>query len=331
MATKTVLTGIDPELYLALDLPTIPGLLSLEWFGSGYDAINTNRVVGGPALSALGAPVAYAANAVKLGMNGTHATATPVVTDGQVVSYTITAGGSGYVAAPQINILGGGTGAIGTGVVVNGELIGITPVELGSGYVQGTTSVTVRGGNMAALNLGIERSADLLTSGWSFGCVARVPSTGQASVLVGNGTTGLNPANQMIMQNSNAFIGNVPTLELLTTGGSSSPRIRVLMSTPATNYHFVGATYSGGATGTWNLYNLTDDQQGTPWVASSMTANVATWHYGPNGTANAVEGLFSPQFEMPMGFFAGSVLSLSDFETLYASVRSIVARRGVTC
>ena len=68
------------------------------------------------------------------------ATATAITAYGFVVSATITSGGSGYVVAPAVTILGGGgNGPSATATVSNGVVSGITVVSAGSGYTYAPT------------------------------------------------------------------------------------------------------------------------------------------------------------------------------------------------
>ncbi len=71
------------------------------------------------------------------------ATATPVLgAGGSVDSITIALGGSGYVVAPAVTILGDGTGAIATATVAGGVVTAITVTAAGAGYT-GVTSVSI--------------------------------------------------------------------------------------------------------------------------------------------------------------------------------------------
>jgi len=63
------------------------------------------------------------------------ATATAAVTDGYVVSATVTEGGCGYTNTPSVLIVGGGgSNATATAVVSDGMVVGIAITDLGSGY-----------------------------------------------------------------------------------------------------------------------------------------------------------------------------------------------------
>ncbi len=70
------------------------------------------------------------------------ATATAVLTTGAVSSFTITNGGSGYVAPPEVVISGGGgSGATGTAVLTGGVVTSISVGSGGSGYISVPTVI----------------------------------------------------------------------------------------------------------------------------------------------------------------------------------------------
>jgi hypothetical protein len=72
----------------------------------------------------------------------TQAFATPQVVNGFVVGATVTAGGSGYITPPTVNIIASaGTNAAATASVNGGTVTGITIINPGSGY---TNSITMQ-------------------------------------------------------------------------------------------------------------------------------------------------------------------------------------------
>ena len=76
---------------------------------------------------------------------GTMATATPVVSsDGVLTGITVTNGGSGYLAAPNVTIVGNGAGAEATAVLSGGVVSSVTVTNGGSGYNPITQSSTKR-------------------------------------------------------------------------------------------------------------------------------------------------------------------------------------------
>ena len=87
---------------------------------------------------------------------GTQATATAVLSGGEIVSIAVANGGTGYgSSAPTVNITstGGGTGATFTVVVTAGVVTGITVVNGGSGY-KGTVTATLTGGSGSSASAG---------------------------------------------------------------------------------------------------------------------------------------------------------------------------------
>jgi formylglycine-generating enzyme required for sulfatase activity len=65
----------------------------------------------------------------------TVATATPYVTNGFLVAITVTSGGSGYTAAPEVSIVGGdGNGASAKASITNGSVSAVQVINAGSGY-----------------------------------------------------------------------------------------------------------------------------------------------------------------------------------------------------
>ncbi|WP_182356660.1 structural cement protein Gp24 [Komagataeibacter europaeus] len=72
---------------------------------------------------------------------GTGAAAAATLTDGAVSAITVSAGGTGYTAAPTVTLTGGGgTGATATATIYGGAVTGITITNGGTGY---TTAPTV--------------------------------------------------------------------------------------------------------------------------------------------------------------------------------------------
>jgi formylglycine-generating enzyme required for sulfatase activity len=65
----------------------------------------------------------------------TMPTATAAVTNGFVIDITVTYGGSGYTAAPEVSILGGGgSGATARAVITNGSVADVEMISAGAGY-----------------------------------------------------------------------------------------------------------------------------------------------------------------------------------------------------
>ena len=62
------------------------------------------------------------------------ASATPTVVDGVITGITITDSGTGYIAAPNIDIIGEGSGATAEATISNGSVATITVINGGTGY-----------------------------------------------------------------------------------------------------------------------------------------------------------------------------------------------------
>lgn len=89
---------------------------------------------------------------------GANATGNAVVsTEGVVTGVQVTNGGTGYVAAPRVQILGDGAGAVVEAQVSGGTVTGFTVISGGSGYLpiqyQGTQRATVLIDNGTITNL----------------------------------------------------------------------------------------------------------------------------------------------------------------------------------
>jgi hypothetical protein len=68
-------------------------------------------------------------------INSYVATANATVIDGSVVSIQVTNSGGGYLATPNVTILGAGAGAKAEAVLSNGQVVAINVIDGGSGYV----------------------------------------------------------------------------------------------------------------------------------------------------------------------------------------------------
>lgn len=69
--------------------------------------------------------------------------------DGAIEIVLVTSGGSGYVSAPAVTILGDGVGAVATATFGGGAVTGITITNVGSGYSRATISISGGGGASA--------------------------------------------------------------------------------------------------------------------------------------------------------------------------------------
>ncbi len=96
----------------------------------------------------------------KVSETQSNATASPVVINGFVLGANLTSGGTGYLSAPQLQVVGGsGTGAGGYAVVSNRMVSAITITNAGSGY---TTSPTIQIDAPSAMSLFGQTSPTLI-------------------------------------------------------------------------------------------------------------------------------------------------------------------------
>ena len=73
--------------------------------------------------------------------------------NGELDSFTITAGGSGYTSAPKVNIIGDGKEASATATIIGGAVTGITVDTQGSGYTFAIARISGGGGTGAAATI----------------------------------------------------------------------------------------------------------------------------------------------------------------------------------
>jgi hypothetical protein len=95
---------------------------------------------------------------------------------GQVTSISIADGGSGYVAPPEVRIIGDGTGATGLANIEAGQVISVTMTNYGEGYSRAL-----------AVFLGGNKSANALATVFPFGISGTAIETYQSRVWISNG------------------------------------------------------------------------------------------------------------------------------------------------
>lgn len=108
---------------------------------------------------------------------GTGFAATARLTRGQVTSFTVSAGGSGYDVPPVVTIVGDGVGATAVAVLTAGAVSSVDVVLAGTGYT--FAKVLLSNGNDAAV-----ATCSLMP----FGIKGNTVETYQSRVWVGNGT-----------------------------------------------------------------------------------------------------------------------------------------------
>ena len=200
------------------ELPSIPGLRSMCYFGSGYDGNNGNRVAGGPAPIVLGSPV-YSSNYVTVGYNGSSSPCIDLAM--QRTSAVLAAGwtwaavwritAAGSVGGTIIGDLGGGGGTI--------PLIGTTCSMVGQSAASFQTFIQSNGqSNKATFVLPGKNS-----SNWHF--EALTYTGGATGTLSLNEFTdvpaGSTPATWVVATALTAG-NNSPTLGNLVPNGSSA-------------------------------------------------------------------------------------------------------------
>lgn len=328
MVLRRIISGVTFTNKIGAALPDIPGVLALGFFGSGGDGINTNRASGGPAFATIGNAPLISASYMSVGLFGVKATATAnAPSGGQILGYTVTAGGSQYTQAPPSILIsgGGGTSAAATATVGGGAVTALTPSNNGSGYTTAPT-VTLGGGNFSGMDSGVTR-ASVLAGGWSAIVVARVPSAGAGSALVDDlvSTTSTGFNFLMQMRQLDGLHGSGPTVSYYQGG---TERLFHLLPSAATNWRMVGYTYSGGATGTATLYNLSENPTPVTFISAAVSAAASQkMHFGPH--TNSAPGATNTA-DIAFGCVAAGVLSASFLQTQLApAVKAILAQRNI--
>lgn len=113
------------------------------------------------------------------------------------------------------------------------------------------------------------------------------------------------------------------------TVGSTQRAAITCVSDPISAYHFVAMTYSGGAAGTFTLYDYTENATtGVPvtYVTSGQIAGTQTPHFGQVASN---ENIQTQPIEQAFGLIAASVMNATDLATLYAWVKANLARRSI--
>jgi hypothetical protein len=165
----------------------------------------------------------------------------------QIINVTVTAGGSGYTAAPTVTITGaGGTGAgaVATATVAGGAVTGVTVYPYGSGYVAPLT-VTFTGGG----GTGATATASLANNGPSYTVpVASTITNVLSAVLITNGGMNYTSAPTVTIQPA---VGDAGTGATATATINSSGQVNTITVTnPGTNYGATPTVVITGGAGT---------------------------------------------------------------------------------
>jgi len=217
-----------------------------------------------------------------------------------------------------------GTG--GDGINTNRAAGGPAFSVLSGAPVYGTNFVSVglQGGAQAVISCNVPRTAGVLSSGWTWATVGR--STGATSnltaVTIGdrNGTAD-NLSQGILMA---ATTGN----KLYGYSGAFRTTLNTVKAT--SDWHFAAMSYSGGALGTMTVYDFTEDPAaGGPLTyvfTVTQTAGAQTPHFGATTGEVGANGA-----DVAFGMVSTAVMTGPALATLATSVRSFLARRGITC
>lgn len=248
------------------------------------DRTVTRRAIFGQGVTALAIPTG---TAISIGFDaGTGAAGTAVISniDGSLKSINVTAGGSGYVVAPEVVIsapdLINGTQATATATVTNGSVTGITLVNAGTGYKTAPTVGFLNGGGAlanAGLNAtGTVTGVTLVNTGLGYTSAPAVTFSAPVDVT---GTTATGTANIDAQ-------GRVTSITITNAGSkyNAAPTVTIAAA-PAGGVNATGtALWTGQSVGNINLTNGGANYLSAPIVVLGKP-NLAT---GTQATAVAV-------------------------------------------
>lgn len=135
-----------------------------------------------------------------VGGGGTGATAQVVIVNGAIIGITVSAGGSGYLAAPAVVITGNGSGATATATLSGNSVLSVAVTDIGSGYTQAAVAFVGTGaGAMASpiISAGAIGSVTVTAPGTGYTVPPTVIFTGDGSgasataELTGTAVTGV--------------------------------------------------------------------------------------------------------------------------------------------
>ena len=116
-----------------------------------------------------------------------QATATATITNGKVVWFTLTSGGSGYMSTPIVTITGGGgTGATATATIEGGVVTGVSVNNPGTGYTSAPTVTIAAPSNPVPLAVYNSTQATATTNLTATGVASINLSRGHRLYLVAN-------------------------------------------------------------------------------------------------------------------------------------------------
>jgi FtsP/CotA-like multicopper oxidase with cupredoxin domain len=181
---------------------------------------------------------------------------------GAVTSVDLTAGGSGYTAAPTVSFTGGGSGAVAKAVVVGGQVTGVILSDTGSGYTTApTVGFTGGGGTGAAATATVSNGPYSTTYPNTY---SRIQSTSLTFAPPGVKTVG-----SVKVTNAGSGYTTAPTVAFSGGGGTGAAAT---------------ATLAGGRVASITVTNQGANYTSAPTVAFSGGG-------GTGATATAVLGL----------------------------------------
>lgn len=175
------------------------------------------------------------------------------------------------------------------------------------------------------LNTQNPRDATMLAGGFTWAAAARISqiaqgSGGRGQIFGDTNGTAAGASWEAVVTGQNQAI--------LAPGNLIRATISQLIS-PVANWHFYVMQYTGGAAGTFSLFDFTENAlTGVPvtYVASGQVIGAQSLHFG----AVTAETLAQNPIEHAFGFDAHSVMVLADLVSLYQWVKANLARRSIT-
>ena len=202
----------------------------------------------------------------------------PTIAGGQIVSIPVSSGGSGYLSAPVVNIIGGGgINATAIANVTNGVVTSITVTNGGSGYTSSPTITIASNGNPNIyFNSPVNLAGNTLLSATN----GSVP----ASIFFASTVDGLG---NLAVESSGTvtFNGNV--------GATNRVGVLELRRAINTNLNGIAASFNGNLnTSTLSLSNVNGDVRflGSVIVQTALNTSAANYSLTFLGNSTAIGG-----------------------------------------
>lgn len=200
---------------------------------SGVDSIEIDNA--GSGYNPASAP------AVTISGDGTGATATAVVGDGEIISIAITSGGSGYTNGfyPATDLNGGsGTGATADVTISGGAVTDVVIVDGGSGYVDGEIVEPDQG------VVGVPTVGAKLTVDSDLGNIIAINVTAAGGGYTSAPTVVINPPSPGTTALAHSVLAGCPELTIYDCSGSSVETIPSGNFQPGDDYYMCGDNIS---------------------------------------------------------------------------------------